>query len=143
MRKTASSMAGNNYPYANHVAPQSEHGGVSQASVSRSVMIRTRGTFPKTIWQKGALFSTKKSRKQISMGQSPHIVSKKSKAGKIGRTKTDDLEFGGYSPPQRRRTANYNNPNESVGDHKIGTLSELNRLTHGSFANIGGMRAQR
>ena len=43
-------MAGNNYPYMNHVVAQSEHGAVSQASVSRSVMIRTRGQFPKTIW---------------------------------------------------------------------------------------------
>ena len=50
IRKTASSMAGNNYPYMNHVVAQSEHGAVSQASVSRSVMIRTRGQFPKTIW---------------------------------------------------------------------------------------------
>ena len=134
-------MAGNNYPYMNHVVAQSEHGAVSQASVSRSVMIRTRGQFPKTIWQKGAIFSTKKSRKQISMGQSPNILSKKGKT-KLLKHKTDDLELAGYSPPQRRRTANYNNPNnESVGDHKIGTLSELNRLTHGSWANIGGMRA--
>ena len=76
------------------------------------------------------------------MGQSPNILSKKAK-DKLSRHKTDDLELAGYSPPQRRRTANYNNPNESVGDHKIGTLSELNRLTQGSFANIGGMRAQR
>ena len=70
-----------------------------------------------------------------------NILSKKGKT-KLLKHKTDDLELAGYSPPQRRRTANYNNPNnESVGDHKIGTLSELNRLTHGSWANIGGMRA--
>ena len=29
IRKTASSMAGNNYPYANHVVAQSEHGAIS------------------------------------------------------------------------------------------------------------------
>ena len=78
------------------------------------------------------------------MGQSPNVVSKKGKSkNSLLRNKTDDLELGGMSPQQRRRTINYNNPNESGAEYKIGTLSELNRLTHGSWANIGGMKAQR
>ena len=84
-------MAGNNYPYANQAANfnQSEHGGVSQASGTRSVMIRTRGAFPKTLWQKGAMFSTKKSRKQVSMGQSPSVAAgKRAKKNLLARQQT-------------------------------------------------------
>ena len=140
-------MAGNNYPYANQAANlnQSEHGGVSQASGTRSVMIRTRGAFPKTLWQKGAMFSTKKSRKQVSMGQSPSVAAgKRGKKNLLARQQTDDLEVGAGGRPGQgpRRGYQYANAgNESVAEHKIGTLSELNRLTQGSFANLGGMRA--
>ena len=143
-RKTASSMAGNNYPYAHQAANfnQSEHGAVSQVSASRSVMIRTRGAFPKTLWQKGAMFSTKKSRKQVSMGQSPSVAAKKGKGKNLlSRQQTYDLEVGRPGLHQRRTAQYANAANESGAEHKIGTLSELNRLTQGSFANLGGMRA--
>ena len=51
------------------------------------------------------------------MGQSPNIVSKKAKSKNLlQRNKTNDLEFGGLSPPQRRRTVNYNYPNDSVAE---------------------------
>lgn len=144
-RKTASSTAGNNYPYANQGANfnQSEHGAVSQASGTRSVMIRTRGTLPKTLWQKGAMFSTRKSRKQVSMGQSPSMAAKKGKKNLLATQRTYDLEAGRPSLHQRRTFQYANAANESGADHKVGTLSELNRLTQGSFANLGGMRAQR
>ena len=46
-------------------------------------MIRMRGHFPKTLWQRGALYSNKKSRKEISMGKSP-VIKHKGKAIGLG-----------------------------------------------------------
>lgn len=90
-------MAGNNYPYnalrgatniagtnkGNAMLASSEVDGMSQISCSRSAMIRQRGQFPKTIWQRGAMYSTKKSRKEVSMGNSP-AIRKKAKANLNG-----------------------------------------------------------
>ena len=87
--------------------------GISQVSGARSAMIRHRGKFPKTIWQRGAIYSTKKSRADVSQGRSPEIR-KKGKASLL-------------------------NNNQMIGtfEHGIGTFSEANnRFTHGSFQNF-------
>ena len=78
------SMIGYNIQRQNTIlrAGQSDVDGMSQMTGSKSVMIRQRGRFPKTIWQKGALYSTKKSRREISMGKSPKL-SKKMKSNLI------------------------------------------------------------
>ena len=68
---------------------------------------------------------------------------KRGKKNLLARQQTDDLEVGGGGRPglgQRRGYQCANAANESAAEHKIGTLSELNRLTQGSFANLGGMR---
>ena len=85
----AHSIAGNNYVHPDARLAASQVDGVSQASGARSAMIRHRGQFPKTIWQRGALYSTKKTRKEVSMGRSPEIR-KKSKAGGLRFADTMD-----------------------------------------------------
>ena len=43
---------------------------VSQITGSKSVMIRQRGRFPRTLWQRGALQTHKKKREKDSAGKS-------------------------------------------------------------------------
>ena len=79
-------------------------------------MIRQRGQFPKYMWQKGALYSTKKSRKDISMGRSPEL--------------------------RKRGKGNLLNSHNDHGLHlgNTRTLSEVNRFTANSFANLHANR---
>ena len=106
-RKQPHSQVGYHYPsLANKIVrAESEVDRMSHMTGTRSQLIRQRGQLPKTIWQRGAMFSTKKSRKEISMGQSP-LIKKKAKF-------------------QKRNTV------------AIDYISDLNRMTHGSFAGLG------
>ena len=67
----------------------SEADNQSAVSGTRSALIRHRGQFPKYIWQRGALYSTKKSRKDVSMGRSP-IIKKRGKGNLLNANKHDD-----------------------------------------------------
>ena len=105
----AHSIAGNNYAHRDARLAASHVDGISQASCARSAMIRHRGQFPKTIWQRGALYSTKKTRKEVSMGRSPEIR-KKGKAGGLRFMDTMDQKFPGgpLSDLNQRSLTNFN-----------------------------------
>ena len=81
-------------------------------------MIRQRGTFPRTLWQKGALQSTKKTRWEVSVGKKSIARGSKTR-----------------QPHDQQSQQNFNS-----NTNRQGTMSELNRLTHGSFANLGAQR---
>ena len=88
---------------------------ISQMTGSKSVMIRQRGRFPKTLWQPGALQTNKKSRQSLSRGWS------------AAKKHTIKRKFGMKDRDQSSMLQPFN---------RTGTMSELNRLTHGSFANM-------
>ena len=64
------------------------------------------------------------------------MIMKKGKS-LLGKTKTYDIEAG---KPQRRT---FQQGVDSDTGQKLGTLSELNRFTHGSWANLGATRMQK
>lgn len=113
----ANSIAGNQYPNRVKNVGGLDVEGLSQISGARSAMIRHRGQFPKTIWQRGAIFSSKKSRAMVSQGKSPQIR-KKAKASLLNRQINTQFD------------------NQRIGT----TYSEANnRFTNGSFYHFNNL----